>query len=61
MRVTQEEQLRVQPGVSVVEINRWEVDLLRLIEFNITVQLSAYATLCFSLQQRYEEVRSRGA
>ena len=50
-----------EPGVGVVEISRWEVDLLQLIEFNVNVELRRYAMVCFSLQQRYEAAHGQRA
>ena len=32
-----------EPGVGTVEISRWEVDLLQLIEFNVNVELRQHA------------------
>ena len=42
-------------NVQTSQISRWEADFLQLIKFNTNVDLNQYTTLCFSLQQSYEE------
>jgi len=44
-------------NVQVRQISRWEVNFLKLIDFNTNVDLSDYANLTFRLQERFFKAR----
>eukprot|EP00962_Isochrysis_galbana_P009498 scaffold2645_cov112-Isochrysis_galbana.AAC.14 len=44
-------------NVQVRQISRWEVNFLKLIDFNTNVELSDYADLTFRLQERFLKER----